>query len=166
MPRSFAVPTLSGVALAVVLAGPLQAQNSSRPMNPPTLDPEAQALLDRIAAESAKQPAPPPDADPFAAARAGYRATIPLAGKPVNLPAVTDRTLPGPDGQPLTVRVYVPRAGGRPLPSLVYLHGGGFTAGDLDTHDAPLRALSKAADCLVVAVAYLRPQAQSGRRAR
>ena len=36
----------------------------------------------------------------------------------------------------------------------MYLHGGGWTLGDLDTHDTVCRRISRAADCMVVAVDY------------
>jgi len=41
-----------------------------------------------------------------------------------------------------------------PLPVLVYYHGGGWTIGDLDTHDTLCRELANAAACAVLAVDY------------
>jgi len=40
------------------------------------------------------------------------------------------------------------------LPVLVYLHGGGWVIGDLDTHDAPCRSLANASGCAVLSVDY------------
>jgi acetyl esterase len=37
---------------------------------------------------------------------------------------------------------------------LIYYHGGGFVAGDLESHDTLLRALANRGRCLVVSVAY------------
>jgi acetyl esterase len=50
------------------------------------------------------------------------------------------------------VRVYPPGA----VPAVVYLHGGGFVLGDLDTHDARARRLAVATAASVVAVDYRR----------
>jgi acetyl esterase len=50
------------------------------------------------------------------------------------------------------VRRYQP---GRPL-TIVYLHGGAFVFGDLDTHDARVRRLAAGTGTTVVAVDYRR----------
>ena len=47
---------------------------------------------------------------------------------------------------------HYPAADGAPL--LVYLHGGGFVFGDLDSHDVPCRLLARHAGVHVLAVAY------------
>jgi acetyl esterase len=57
----------------------------------------------------------------------------------------------GEGGTPL--RGYRPAVEG-PLPVLIYFHGGGWVFGDLETHDAPCRALANAGRCLVVSVDY------------
>lgn len=75
-----------------------------------------------------------------------------FGGVPVPVGAVRELTIPGASG-PLLARHYAPDdGGGRPL--LVYFHGGGFVMGDLDTHDAPCRALCREADVHVLSVAY------------
>ncbi|WP_375496658.1 alpha/beta hydrolase [uncultured Jatrophihabitans sp.] len=57
------------------------------------------------------------------------------------------------------VRVYRPAADG-PVGTLVYLHGGGFVVGDLDTHDNVCRRLCRDANAVVVSVDYrLAPEA-------
>jgi len=57
---------------------------------------------------------------------------------------------------PLRMRHYAPDAtlGRGPLPLLVYLHGGGFVLGDLDTHDLPCRLLCRSASVHVLSVQY------------
>ncbi len=61
----------------------------------------------------------------------------------------------GPHG-PIPLRLYRPAGSDSAarLPGLVYLHGGGWTIGDLDTHDVLCRQLSNAAGIAVVAVDY------------
>ena len=53
----------------------------------------------------------------------------------------------------IPVRIYRP-SGQTPLPVVVYLHGGGWVVGDLDTHDATTSALAARSGCVVVAVDY------------
>lgn len=71
-------------------------------------------------------------------------------GEPVA--AVEDRSVPGPAGD-VPVRLYRP-AGDEPAPLVVYFHGGGWTIGDLETHDALCRALANRSGCAVLAVDY------------
>jgi acetyl esterase len=63
-----------------------------------------------------------------------------------------DRTVPGAEGE-LRARVYRPE-GERPLPTVIFLHGGGWVIGDLDTHDNMARNICKSAGAVVVAVDY------------
>ena len=69
--------------------------------------------------------------------------------------SVRDMQVPGPLGD-IPVRVYRP-FGSAPdavLPVLVFYHGGGWTIGDLDTHDTLCRELANGASLCVVAVDY------------
>ncbi len=56
----------------------------------------------------------------------------------------------------LRVRVYTPPASptGRPVPALVYLHGGGWVAGSAETHDPFCRLLATLAGISIVSVDY------------
>ena len=76
-----------------------------------------------------------------------------LAGRRRPLAHVEERSVPGPDG-PLQARIYEPHGLVRPAPALLYLHGGGFVIGDLDTHDALCSLLAEVASCVVVSLAY------------
>jgi acetyl esterase len=68
------------------------------------------------------------------------------------LDAVTERSIPGPGGE-LAVRIY--RCGsGEGLPLLLFMHGGGFVLGNLDTHDDLARDLTRGTGCVTVSVAY------------
>ena len=59
----------------------------------------------------------------------------------------------GGDG-PIPARLYVPRAGSDAL--LVYVHGGGWSYGDLDTHDAVCRSIAEHAGVRVLSLDYRR----------
>jgi acetyl esterase len=67
---------------------------------------------------------------------------------------VEDRKVPGPAGAPpVSVRVYTPEGQG-PFPILLFIHGGGWVRGTLDTVDDGCRSLCHHAKCLVVSVGY------------
>jgi acetyl esterase len=78
-----------------------------------------------------------------------------LQPDPPAVAVVRDLTAPGPHG-PMKLRLYrgTGTREGDSLPALVYLHGGGWVIGDLDTHDGVCRALANAARCAVVSVDY------------
>jgi acetyl esterase len=75
------------------------------------------------------------------------------AGRRMDVGAVEDLELPGGAG-PLRARHYAPRELGDPHPLLVYYHGGGFTYGDLETHDGTCRLLCRHAGAHVLAIDY------------
>ena len=82
------------------------------------------------------------------------RVTALLAGPPTPVGAVRPVTVAGR----LRGRLYEPGGGGEPL--LVYFHGGGFVAGDLDSHDEMCRLLCVSGRVRVLSVAYrLAPEA-------
>ncbi len=81
------------------------------------------------------------------------RALVQLPADPVA--ERRDFTVAGPVG-PIPVRGYRPIGieAGEVLPALVYLHGGGWVIGDLDSHDALCCRLANQARCAVVSVHY------------
>ncbi|MEO0321342.1 MAG: alpha/beta hydrolase [Myxococcota bacterium] len=94
------------------------------------------------------------DQGDVAKARHFYRvaSTLILALEEPPVARTEDRELPGPGGA-IPVRVYAPAADG-PLPVVVYLHGGGFCVGDLETHDPLCRRLARDTHAIVVSVDY------------
>ncbi len=77
-----------------------------------------------------------------------------FAGIEIEVGSVRDITVPGPAG-PLPARHYAPaEAAPGPHPLLVFLHGGGFVIGDLETHDVPCRLICKHAGVHVLAIDY------------
>ena len=117
------------------------------------LDPATQALLDFIAGSGY----PPMHEGTPETARKALRAMSVDLVKPedvVPVGTVEAATVAG-----LEARVYRPEGDG-PWPTMVYLHGGGFVIGDLDTHDQICRRICSGASSVVVSVAYrLAPEA-------
>lgn len=68
---------------------------------------------------------------------------------------VAEHFAPGPHG-PVRVRVYAPVADARRAPALLWVHGGGFTAGDIDMpeSDVVARELVARAGAIVASVDY------------
>jgi acetyl esterase len=89
-------------------------------------------------------------------ARAAFRAAVaamrPPGWKPPPVHAVRDLTVSGPAGA-IAIRHYRPSPDTE-LPVVVYCHGGGWTIGDLDTHDAEARRLALGCDAIVLSVDY------------
>ena len=68
------------------------------------------------------------------------------------LARVEDVRIPAADGAALRARVYANSAA--VLPAMLYLHGGGFTIGSLETHDSLCRQLALRSGAAVVALDY------------
>ena len=87
-------------------------------------------------------------------ARAGMETRVellkPLAPQTVDTQDITIDTADGP----LPLRLYRSAEAKTPLPVLVYLHGGGWVLGSLDTHDNVCRFLADRGPMLVVSVGY------------
>ena len=116
------------------------------------LDPQARAILERIARANLP-PYPELGAE---GARILYRESRgALAAAPPEVAAVENLRASGPAGE-IAVRLYraLGSAAGERLPALVYFHGGGWTIGDLDTHDVVCREFANLARCAVVSVDY------------
>lgn len=69
------------------------------------------------------------------------------------LPAMPARDLaiPGPGG-PMRARLLLPRPGRLPL--VLFVHGGGWTFGSVDSHDTEMRRLAAASGCAVLGFDY------------
>ncbi len=116
------------------------------------LDPQAQNLLDLIAARGL----PPVNELPPVEARAAYRLSCEATGPAVpDVASTRDFEVPGPDA-PIAIREYRPlgSADGEALGALIYIHGGGYVIGDLETHDTLCRLLSNQSGCAIYAVDY------------
>jgi len=67
---------------------------------------------------------------------------------------VEDRTVPGPDGNEVPVRIYWPVGATESLPVVVFFHGGGWVFGGIDSHDATVRSLTNLSGLIHVSVDY------------
>jgi acetyl esterase len=119
---------------------------------PQELNADAQKVCDLIVA-SGRPPietlTPPEARQAYLASRAA------LQPEPEPVVEVVALAAAGPAG-PIPLRLYRGQgcAKASPQPALVYLHGGGWVIGDLESHDQVCRALANAASCIVLAVDY------------
>jgi acetyl esterase len=114
-----------------------------------TLDPTLQLMLSGMHAVGIDGLAV---GDDPVASRAGMREmTLSFAGPQIHV-TVNDISLPGPAGE-IPARHYRP-ASGDAAPLLVFYHGGGWTIGDLDTHDALCRLTCRDAGIHVLSIDY------------
>ncbi len=113
------------------------------------LDEQAEAFLQRLEEAGG----PPLNEMTPTEARAALAATVEeSAGDPEPVGSITNRTIPGPLGD-IPIRVYTPEGTG-PFPALVYFHGGGWVAGDLEMVDPSCTMLTNRVGAVVVSVDY------------
>lgn len=118
------------------------------------LDPGMAAALRRMAEINREEGLGPPPETPdpvearrrMSAERRWWNQDLP------DMAEVRELEIPGPHG-PVPVRILYPETR-RPLPALVYFHGGGWVVGSLDTHHRAMRYLALKSGCAVVAVDY------------
>ncbi|MFC4167612.1 alpha/beta hydrolase [Teichococcus aestuarii] len=120
----------------------------------PALHPDVLALL-RQAREAGSQPFETQTPEAARAAHAARARALQSPGPA--LPWVRDMAAQAGEGPPVPVRLYCAAEaapGGPPLPCLLYLHGGGWVLGSLETHDGLCRRLAQALGACVLAVEY------------
>jgi acetyl esterase len=116
-----------------------------------TLAPELQLLL------ASKKLARIPGAEtlPLAQARAELTRQQLMAGGHQPVGALRDLEVDGAAG-PLRARLYTPteRLGAEPTPTMLFIHGGGWMYGDLESHDPACRFLAEQSGVQVLAIDY------------
>ncbi len=119
-----------------------------------------QAVVRKSERLAAANPPPSDNGHPLPRMRAAYNeANVYWNAAPLEIEGVEDFAF---DCGPATrnLRLYHP-APGEPRPWLVYLHGGGYVLGNLDTHDCIMRHLCKASGWGVLGLDYsLAPEAR------
>jgi acetyl esterase len=120
-------------------------------MKPPTrlLTPRMAGLLERIE-RARRRPL-------YAMTPAEARATYERSAEVLDLPReplrrVQDLLIPAADGTPLRARLYADTEAA--ASGLLYLHGGGFVVGSLETHDSLCRQLARRSGGAVLALDY------------
>jgi acetyl esterase len=94
---------------------------------------------------------------PVEQARLAYTKAAPILEiAPRQVHVCENFTITRPDGSALPVRFYWPcePSANDPMPALVFFHGGGFTVGSVDTHDAITRMFCMEVPCAVLSVGY------------
>lgn len=112
------------------------------------IDPELRPILDLLPPFDLKEPQ-------------AMRATMDAMVGPINAEldisgiTISDHNAPGAAGDPgVPVRVYQPANASGPVPGLIYLHGGGFVFGNLESEHATCVALCRNLGIVVVSVGY------------
>jgi acetyl esterase/lipase len=113
------------------------------------LDSDAEAILAAMAASGT----PHLSTLSVDAARDRVRAALVTKGIPLALRSVEDTSVPTPSGA-LRIRLYRPSH--RRLPVALFLHGGGWTVNDVDTHDELCRRLARRSGWLLASLDYRR----------
>lgn len=117
------------------------------------LNPKIAQVLDMIA--RAKRP-PMHEMTPQQA-RASYAKSAQILDlDALPIAKIEDYLIPARDGTALRARCYQPFEASwfAPAPALLYFHGGGFTVGSIETHDALCRMLAVRSECFVVSLDY------------
>ena len=120
------------------------------------LDPGIQLTLaaaERLRGGASMRGSAGPDATAQEIRQAARREAVGLTAHPTSVKRVSELQVAGATG-PLRARHYVPPESGGPHPLLLFLHGGGWTIGDLDTHDEPCRILCRHGGLHVLSVDY------------
>lgn len=115
-----------------------------------TIDAATATFLENLRAGGGK----PISEQPIPDLRAGIRAASQQLAPPVaEVHAIDNRRIPTTGGE-IAIRIYTPRLSSDALPVALFFHGGGFVAGDLDSHDSIARYHAVHADAIVIAVDY------------
>jgi acetyl esterase len=112
--------------------------------------PQVRALLE-IALAGEDEPGPPD----LEAERAAYLQTaLELGGAAEEVARVEDVVIPDVEGGRMRARAYWPTVAAEPLGALVWLHGGGWYLGDVDSFDRVTRQLANASGAVCLSVDY------------
>lgn len=92
------------------------------------------------------------DLDPYTMREGMNSKMLNLAVETIPVFAVEEEVIKA-DGEKIPLRIYRPEGTG-PFPVVLFIHGGGWVAGNLDTHDNLARYLCKNGEGIIVSVGY------------
>ena len=118
-------------------------------MPAPPLDPVVAQIISQLPLRDPRTMTPQSAREALRSLAAARAAVAPPAVR-----SVEDITVNGAAG-PLGARVY--RVSDARAPTVVFFHGGGWVAGDLETHDRQIRWLAIETGAVVISVDYRRP---------
>lgn len=122
----------------------------AQPFDPARLAPEVLRVMEAMAANNA----PALESLPIPQMREAYRQiSANLGGEPLPVGSVREAQAEGPLG-PIQLRLYLPDHDDAARAATIYLHGGGWSIGDIDTHDKVCRRLVHTSGHAVVSVGY------------
>ena len=76
-------------------------------------------------------------------------------GQEPNMKSITDYQIPTSDGKSrMLLRLYDPDVKQRPSPVLIFVHGGGWSVGDVNTFDDSIKRLANSSGLIVAAMNY------------
>ena len=116
------------------------------------LDPD----IDRVLTAMAAMNAPPMSQGTAEAARTAFRFMTVDLRRPESVVPVKeteDVVVPTPDGD-VPARLYRPDSTEATVPTVVFIHGGGFVIGDIETHDNQARSICAGAEAVVLSIDY------------
>lgn len=119
-------------------------------MPAPTLNPQMAIILDRM--KAAELPSYATMSAPDARAEQERRNAY-WNENPLEIARVEEFTVAGPFGA-RRMRLYDNAPSTATRPALLYLHGGGWVIGSIDSHDVIARELARRSDCIVAAYDY------------
>lgn len=97
--------------------------------------------------------APPVEQIPISLARDNYeKLSRYQGGVPVSMMRTEDRFISSVNNRTIPIRIYWPTL--QEAPVLLYFHGGGWSRGSVNTHDALCRRLAKSSGNIIVSVDY------------
>ena len=141
-------------------SAPAPAAPPATSVQPPKAAPDMQMVLDALAGLGGKpiETLTPAQARMQPSAADGAKAVMAKKGMSTAPdPSVDTQDLPYGSDPKQFARIYRPAsapAGGKPMPVVVYYHGGGWVIADVNTYDAAPRAMARALNAIVVSVEY------------